>query len=98
MAQEGASFFAARSKVIYKATEVKILKFFWEAFELVSHKLTLYLQDPLMKYIITGHSLGGALASILAMNTTLHVSLFMCLYLCIQFHFGINLRILCSKI
>jgi len=74
LAQEGASFFAARTKVQYKATEVKILKFFWEAFELVSHKLSLYLQDPSMKYVITGHSLGGALASILALNTTTHVS------------------------
>jgi len=73
LAQEGASFFAARTQVKYKATEVKILKFFWEAFELVSYKLNLYLQDPSMKYIITGHSLGGALASILALNTTTRV-------------------------
>lgn len=62
---------------------MQILKFFWEAFELVSYDLRPYMLDPTKKYILTGHSLGGALASILALNTTFaaDVSLYLIAYI-----------------
>ncbi|XP_066918204.1 uncharacterized protein [Clytia hemisphaerica] len=68
--KEGASFFQKRSEVRFGDHEVEINKFFWEAFELGSYGLRPFFTDPSKKYIITGHSLGGALASILALRTT----------------------------
>ena len=42
----------------------KVLKFFWQAYQLVYPELKPYLLNSTKKYIITGHSLGGAIASI----------------------------------
>ncbi|XP_066918205.1 uncharacterized protein [Clytia hemisphaerica] len=67
---EGGSVFQRKTVVRYGNQDVKILKFFWEAFELVSYGLRPYITDPSKKYIITGHSLGGAMASIMALNGT----------------------------
>jgi len=68
--KEGASLFQKRSEVRFGDHEVEINKFFWDAFELGSYALRPFFTDPSKKYIITGHSLGGALASILALQTT----------------------------
>ena len=67
---EGGSVFQPKAIVRYGNQNVKIMKFFWDAFELVSYDLRPYITDSSKKYIITGHSLGGALASIMALNGT----------------------------
>ena len=75
--REGASVLKGLHGVKYDQTEVKVLKFFWSAFELVYRYTLPYIQDPQRKYIITGHSLGGALASMMAIKGAVdHVSSF----------------------
>jgi len=49
---------------------VEILEFFHRAFELLFYPVKPYLRDSSKKYILTGHSLGGALASLLAVRMT----------------------------
>ena len=55
---------------VVDGVKTEVLKFTYDAYKLAAHKLRLYLQDPSKKYIITGHSLGGAMASLLALDAT----------------------------
>lgn len=47
---------------------VKVLKYFWNALNSLDDTLSNITLDRNMKYIVTGHSLGGALASIYALK------------------------------
>uniref|UniRef100_A0A7M5WY52 Fungal lipase-type domain-containing protein n=2 Tax=Clytia hemisphaerica TaxID=252671 RepID=A0A7M5WY52_9CNID len=66
--REGASVLKGQHEINYGQNRVQVLKFFWSAFELVYRYTLPYIQDPKRKYIITGHSLGGALASMMAIK------------------------------
>ena len=68
--KEFRSVFAKRPTVTFKGRRTKVLQFFWQAFEAVSYALRPYMKSSRKKYILTGHSLGGALASILAIKST----------------------------
>ena len=54
----------AKWKIMGK--EVKINQFFLNAVNLLLPSIKYKLKDPSRRYILTGHSLGGAMASILA--------------------------------
>jgi len=54
--------------VVFDSTLVSVNTYFWEAFKILYKPLKNKLQDQARKYIITGHSLGGALASLLAIT------------------------------
>lgn len=62
--------FDKKYKLYINGTEARILNFFYDAFQLSYNQIKAHLSDPLKKYILTGHSLGGALASILALKMT----------------------------
>jgi len=70
MLKQLASFFGSRAEVTFQGKKTKVLRFFWQAFESVSYELRPYITDSSKKYIITGHSLGGAMASLLAIKST----------------------------
>ena len=59
----------------FGSIDVTINAFFWKAFLKLYDDIKPYLNDGKRKYIITGHSLGGAMASILALVGKLSVSL-----------------------
>jgi len=48
---------------------MNIFSYFWTALNLISQEIMPYIQDDGKKYILTGHSLGGALASLLAIKS-----------------------------
>ena len=54
----------AKWKILGK--EVKINMFFLNAVKLLLPSIKYKLKDPKRRYILTGHSLGGAMASILS--------------------------------
>lgn len=54
------------SAVTFGGTRTSVNTFFWEAFKLLLPGIRSKLQDQARKYIITGHSLGGAMATILS--------------------------------
>lgn len=58
-----------RQTVTWNGEVLKIVGYFWKAFNLLDFH-NLYKVDPHMKYIIVGHSLGGALASLYAVAMT----------------------------
>ena len=63
---------ALKSKIKFMvgSHETWVLQFFHNAFKLMFYGKKPYMTDPKKKYIITGHSLGGALASMLALQMT----------------------------
>lgn len=48
---------------------VQITDYYKTVFQELYPLIKLYIQEPNKRYIFTGHSLGGALASLLAMET-----------------------------
>jgi len=63
---------ALKSKIKFMvgSHETWVLQFFHNAFKLMFYGKKPYMTDPKKRYIITGHSLGGALASMLALQMT----------------------------
>ena len=55
-----------RKNVWIENSKTSINSFFWDAFEILLPAIRSKLEDQSRRYIITGHSLGGAMASILA--------------------------------
>ena len=70
MRQLASALFVKKPTVTFKGRKTKVMQFFWQAFESVSYELRPYITSPAKKYILTGHSLGGALASLLAIKST----------------------------
>lgn len=56
------------TEVLFNGTKTSVNTYFWKAFQLLEVKINELLKDPRRKYIITGHSLGGAMASLLAIH------------------------------
>ncbi|XP_004210330.3 uncharacterized protein LOC101240820 isoform X1 [Hydra vulgaris] len=54
-------------KVKFKNDETSVNALFWKAFEMIKNNIAPKMQDQSRKYILTGHSIGGAIASILAL-------------------------------
>jgi len=68
MQEAKSGVFDDKYQLTINRTTVGVLKFFYRAFELSFNKIHPYLKDGSKKYIFTGHSLGGALASLLAIK------------------------------
>lgn len=68
--QQGGSLFKSSQEWTVDGVKTEVLKFFYQAYKLTSFQIRPYIADSSKKYILTGHSLGGALASILALDAT----------------------------
>ena len=69
-AQGSSALLETRKKISINGKSALVMRYFWQAYRLVSTELNPRIADSRKKYIITGHSLGGALASIHALMGT----------------------------
>uniref|UniRef100_A0A7M5WIQ9 Fungal lipase-type domain-containing protein n=1 Tax=Clytia hemisphaerica TaxID=252671 RepID=A0A7M5WIQ9_9CNID len=65
----GSSVLRGSQQITLGSQNVEVVSFFNQALELVMKDLSPYLKNGRKRYILTGHSLGGALASLLALKT-----------------------------
>lgn len=67
--QEFKSALKAPIKIQYNSSDVSVMPFFWDAFNKFDANVLIPNPSSKEKYILTGHSLGGALADLMAIHT-----------------------------